>query len=49
VALPSDAILLHHALAAQVFDKDDIGTRGIMPLAIVIFNDNVYLECLPAG
>jgi hypothetical protein len=29
-------------LAARVFDKKDIVTRGIMPLAIVIFNDNDY-------
>ncbi|MBN1571195.1 MAG: hypothetical protein JXA73_25390 [Acidobacteria bacterium] len=30
------------AMAARVFDKKDIVTRGIMPLAIVIFNDNDY-------
>ena len=30
------------ALAAQVFDKKDMVTRGIMPLAILIFNDNDY-------
>ncbi len=30
------------ALAAKVFDKKDIVTRGIMPLAIAIFNDNDY-------
>jgi hypothetical protein len=29
-------------LAAQVFDKSDMVTRGIMPLAIVIFNDNDF-------
>ena len=34
--------LFSDALAAQVFDKDDIVTRGIMPLAIVIFNDNDF-------
>jgi hypothetical protein len=34
--------LFNDALAARVFDKDDIVTRGIMPLAIVIFNDNDY-------
>jgi hypothetical protein len=34
--------LFTDALAAQVFDKKDIVTRGIMPLAIVIFNDNDY-------
>jgi hypothetical protein len=32
--------LFNDALAAQVFDKDDIVTRGIMPLEVVIFNDN---------
>ena len=30
------------ALAAQVFDKKDIVTRGIMPVAVVIFNDNDF-------
>lgn len=30
------------ALAARVFDKKDLLTRGIMPLEIVIFNDNDY-------
>jgi hypothetical protein len=30
------------ALAAQVFDKNDIVTRGIMPLAVIIFNDNDF-------
>jgi hypothetical protein len=30
------------ALAARIFDKEDIVTRGIMPLAIVIFNDNDF-------
>jgi hypothetical protein len=34
--------LFNDALAARVFDKDDIVTRGIMPLAIVIFNDNDF-------
>jgi hypothetical protein len=34
--------LFNDALAAQVFDKDDIVTRGIMPVAILIFNDNDY-------
>jgi len=28
--------------AAQVFDKKDMVTRGIMPLAIVVFNDNDF-------
>lgn len=30
------------ALAAQVFDKSDMVTRGIMPLGIIIFNDNDF-------
>jgi hypothetical protein len=30
------------ALAARVFDKADMVTRGIMPLAILIFNDNDF-------
>jgi hypothetical protein len=30
------------ALAAQVFDKNDIVTRGIVPIAIAIFNDNDF-------
>jgi hypothetical protein len=30
------------ALAAQVFDKSDIVTRGIMPLAVIIFNSNDF-------
>ncbi len=30
------------ALAARVFDKADMVTRGIMPLAIVIFNENDF-------
>jgi hypothetical protein len=34
--------LFNDALAARVFDKDDMVTRGIMPLAIVIFNDNDF-------
>jgi hypothetical protein len=34
--------LFSNALAARVFDKDDIVTRGIMPLAIIIFNDNDF-------
>jgi hypothetical protein len=34
--------LFSDALAARVFDKDDIVTRGIMPLAIIIFNDNDF-------
>jgi hypothetical protein len=34
--------LFNDALAARVFDKDDIVTRGIMPLAIVIFNDSDF-------
>lgn len=34
--------LFADALAAPVFDKSDILTRGIMPLTIVIFNDNDF-------
>jgi hypothetical protein len=34
--------LFTDALAARFFDKDDIVTRGIMPLAILIFNDNSF-------
>jgi len=34
--------LFSDALAARFFDKDDIVTRGIMPLAILIFNDNSF-------
>ncbi len=34
--------LYRDELASQVFDKNDIVTRGIMPLAVVIFNDNTF-------
>jgi hypothetical protein len=34
--------LFRDSLAAQVFDKQDIVSRGIMPLAVVIFNDNDF-------
>jgi hypothetical protein len=34
--------LFTDALAARVFDKPDMVTRGIMPLAILIFNDNDF-------
>ena len=34
--------LFTDALAAGVFDKDDMVTRGIMPLAVIIFNDNDF-------
>jgi len=34
--------LFRDPMAAQVFDKDDIISRGIMPLAVVVFNDNDY-------
>ena len=34
--------LFTDALAARAFDKKDVVTRGIMPLALVIFNDNDY-------
>jgi hypothetical protein len=29
-------------LAARVFDKEDMVTRGIMPFAVLIFNDNDF-------
>jgi len=34
--------LFTDALAARVFDKPDMVTRGIMPLAVIIFNDNDF-------
>jgi hypothetical protein len=34
--------LFSDALAAQVFDRKDMVTRGIMPLAVIIFNDNDF-------
>ncbi len=34
--------LYKDALAAQAFDKNDMVTRGIMPLAVAIFNDNDF-------
>ena len=34
--------LLTDALAAKVFDKDDIVARGILPLAVIISNDNSF-------
>jgi hypothetical protein len=34
--------LFTDTMAGQVFDRDDIVTRGIMPLAVVIFNDNDF-------
>ncbi len=34
--------LFNDALAARVFDKNDMITRGIMPLAIIIFNENDF-------
>ncbi|MGA2261825.1 MAG: hypothetical protein ABSH28_10345 [Acidobacteriota bacterium] len=34
--------LFSDALAAQVFDKSDMVTRGIMPLAVIIFNSNDF-------
>src|SRR5437773_11461533 len=30
------------SLAAKVFDKNDMVTRGIMPVAILIFNENDF-------
>ena len=34
--------LFQDALAAQVFDKNDMVTRGIMPVAVAIFNENDF-------
>jgi len=34
--------LFNDTLAARVFDKSDVITRGIMPLAVIIFNDNDF-------
>ncbi len=34
--------LFRDPLAEQVFDKDDIVSRGIMPLAVIVFNDNDF-------
>jgi hypothetical protein len=34
--------LYRDAMAEQVFGTDDMVTRGIMPLAIIIFNDNDF-------
>jgi hypothetical protein len=34
--------LFQDALAAQVFDKNDIVTRRIMPVAVIVFNDNDF-------
>jgi len=34
--------LFSDTLAAQAFDKNDVVTRGIIPLAVAIFNDNDF-------
>jgi hypothetical protein len=34
--------LFRDNLASQVFDKTDIVTRGIMPVAVIVFNDNDF-------
>jgi hypothetical protein len=34
--------MFQDALAAQVFDKNDMVTRGIMPVAVAIFNQNDF-------
>lgn len=34
--------LFRDPMAAQVFDKDNIVSMGIMPLAVVVFNDNDF-------
>jgi hypothetical protein len=48
VTIAIDA-LFRDSLAAQVFDKDDIVTRGIMPIAIIIFNDNDFPVAVHGG
>jgi hypothetical protein len=39
--------LFRDELAAVVFDKNDIVTRGIIPLAVVIFNGNDFRHGRP--
>jgi hypothetical protein len=34
--------MFRDGLASQVFDKTDIVTRGIMPVAVIVFNDNDF-------
>lgn len=41
--------LYKNELAAQAFDKNDIVTRGIMPLAVIIFNDNNFPIAVDGG
>jgi hypothetical protein len=41
--------LYRDTLAAQVFDKSDIVTRGIMPLGVIIFNDNDFPVTVVTG
>lgn len=41
--------LFRDDLAAVVFDKNDIVTRGIIPLAVVIFNGNDFPVRIEAG
>ncbi len=41
ITIAAEPVILD-AQAAQVFDKNDIVTAGIMPLAIIIFNDNDF-------
>ncbi len=41
--------LFRDAMAAQVFDKNDIVSCGIMPLAVVVFNENDFAVQLNCG
>ena len=41
--------LITDALAGQVFDKNDMVARGIMPLAIIIFNSNDFPVAIEAA
>lgn len=41
--------LYQDPMAASVFDKNDIVTRGIMPLGIVIFNENDFPVSVEGG
>jgi hypothetical protein len=42
-------VLFRDSHAARVFDKEDMVTRGIMPIAIIIFNDNDFPVAVNGG
>ena len=48
ITIAVDPLLLD-SLASQVFDKGDIVTRGIMPLGVVIFNENAFPVSIDSG